>query len=151
MEKGSPLTPSLGLPNLPSRLTSYFCATGESPRLREPRLPGLGVTKRPRGPGAALSSLLSPPPPRTGKCTMSVTGEKTGHSLTQEILSYLGLATKVGAAGAAGIGCLRGWEWAGGRAEGPAGGTGEAVGRPAMPPCFCRLQLGGPWAPSGPS
>lgn len=34
---------------------------------------------------------------------MSVTSEKTGLSLTQEILSYLGLANKVGAAAIVGI------------------------------------------------
>lgn len=36
------------------------------------------------------------PLPRTASCTMSVTSGKTGLSLTQEILSYLGLASKVG-------------------------------------------------------
>lgn len=59
---------------------------------------------------------------------MSVTGEKTGYSLTQEILSYLGLATKVGAAGAAGICRLRGWEGDRRPSRGPSWGTGEGRG-----------------------
>lgn len=29
--------------------------------------------------------------------------------------------------------------------------AGEAMGRPVVPPCFHRLQRGGPWVPSGPS
>lgn len=61
MGKGFPLTPPLRLPNLPSRLMSYFCATGESSRLREPRVLGLRVTKRPEGWGQ-LSAHSCPPP-----------------------------------------------------------------------------------------
>lgn len=38
------------------------------------------------------------PFPRAASGAMSVTSEKTGRSLTQEILSHLGLAHKVGAA-----------------------------------------------------
>ena len=60
----------------------------------EPR--GLGVIKRPKGPEG--SPQLAPISlPGIASDTMSVTSGKTRPSLTQEILSHLGLANKVGA------------------------------------------------------
>lgn len=69
---------------------------------------------------------------------MSVTSEKMGLSLTQEILSHLGLANKVGAARTVGTIFTRSTQGVRGlgtgkqarprgQAKGQAGGTGEAM------------------------
>ena len=67
----------------------------------KPRFQGLEVIKRPRRAGNFLQ-LAAVSLRREASCTMSVTNGKTGLSLTQEILSHLGLAKKVGAAGTVG-------------------------------------------------
>lgn len=92
-EGGSPPALPLVLSKLPSRY-SLFLQKGKESMGGEPR--GLGVIKRPKGPGGC-PQLAPISLPGIASDTMSVTSGKTRPSLTQEILSHLGLANKVGA------------------------------------------------------
>lgn len=61
----------------------FFCNKGKEQAMGAPK-------------AGKVPSAGSCPLPRAASYTMSVTSGKTGLSLTQEILSYLGLASKVG-------------------------------------------------------
>lgn len=91
---GTSIYPSIWAPK-PAKLVDIFFLQHGKGTAWDMGLRGLGVIKRPKGPGNspqfAPVSLLG-----TASHTMSVTSGKTKPSLTQEILSHLGLANKVG-------------------------------------------------------
>lgn len=101
---GAPLLPlHLGSQTCQAVDVLFFCNKGKEGAMGA-RTP---VSRGPKKAKKAKSSLQLAPVslPGAAHCTMSVTSGKTGPSLTQEILSHLGLASKVGAAGTVGIVC----------------------------------------------